>query len=168
MDAKNFSTVEDFYQRNAYFFKPVSHDQLKPEYGLNDSIHGTPIVQLIEAAGLISHIDTECWTSIPLQTKISEITKSFTSPDISVDEQSLNLETNAAHASPRAFSKALHSFLRWALAGGMPGPGIADLMAILGRNVTLDRVKAAADVVRERNLHGPELEEPTSEANASR
>ena len=40
-------------------------------------------------------------------------------------------------------NKALHQYLRWAIAGGRSGPSIPETMVLLGRDVTLRRLKEA-------------------------
>ena len=41
-------------------------------------------------------------------------------------------------------NKAVNQYLRWAVAGGSSGPGIAETMVLLGRAVTLQRLEDAA------------------------
>jgi len=168
IDAKNFSTVEDFYQRNAYFFRPVSHSGLHPIYDHNSSIHGVPSVNLVRAANLILEVDTESWDATCLHEKIAEAITSHATTDAGLDDNPLEVKIKQFHASQRAFSKALHSYLRWALAEGMPGPGIGDMLTILGRTVALSRLSDAANSVRERSAPRCEAEVPQSEAIASR
>ena len=44
----------------------------------------------------------------------------------------------------KEINKAVNRYLRWAVAGGSPGPGIAETMVLLGRDVTLQRLREAA------------------------
>lgn len=41
-------------------------------------------------------------------------------------------------------NRAVNQYLRWAIAGGSSGPGIAETLVLLGRDVTLQRLKDAA------------------------
>lgn len=41
-------------------------------------------------------------------------------------------------------NRAVNQYLRWAVAGGGSGPGIAETMVLLGRDVTLQRLEHAA------------------------
>lgn len=43
-------------------------------------------------------------------------------------------------AADKRFKKELYHYLRWALSGGNPGPGIPETMAILGRAESIRRL----------------------------
>lgn len=43
-------------------------------------------------------------------------------------------------AADKRFKKELYHYLRWALSGGAPGPGIPETMAILGRQESVRRL----------------------------
>lgn len=163
VDAKNFSTVEDFYQRNAYFFKPVIHSRRR-----DSSIHGIPLIDLARPARMISEVDVHSWDATSLHGKIAEAATFHTTAGTVADNSPLGAEDKSLHASQRAFSKALHSYLRWALAEGMPGPGIGHILAILGRSVSQSRLSHAADSVREQSAHSHEAEVSQLETLASR
>lgn len=53
---------------------------------------------------------------------------------------------------------AIQRYLRWALTGGKPGPGIKVIMEILGRETTLSRLQDAKDI--SVKFRSPELQEP--------
>lgn len=44
-------------------------------------------------------------------------------------------------ATDKRFKKELYHYLRWALSGGAPGPGIPETMAILGRQESVKRLE---------------------------
>lgn len=46
-------------------------------------------------------------------------------------------------AADKRFKKELYHYLRWALSGGNPGPGIPETMAILGRAESIKRLDEA-------------------------
>lgn len=167
IDAKNFRTVEDFYQRNTYFFNPVTHSRLHHTYGHDSSMHGVPIVDLIRAANMISEVDADSWGSTALHEKIAEAITSHATTFSASNDNPLAPEAKPLHATQRAFSKALHSYLRWALAEGMPGPGIGDMLTILGRTVALSRLSNAADSLREQSASRREVAGTQEEAMAS-
>ena len=54
-----------------------------------------------------------------------------------------NLGADDVQAEFKSVGNALGRFLRWALTGGQPGPGIRTVMLILGRDVTLQRLREA-------------------------
>ena len=164
VDAKNFSTVEDFWQRNAYFFKPITHSRHLLTNDHDSSVHGVPLVNLVRAANKISEVETNSWDATSLHEKIAEAITSFTTTETILNESTLATETKPSDASQRVFSKALHLYLRWALAEGMPGPGIGDILTVLGRSVALDRLNQAADLVKEQPAHRCDEEVPRSEA----
>lgn len=53
---------------------------------------------------------------------------------------------------------AIQRYLRWAVTGGKPGPGITAIMGILGRETTLSRLQDAQEISVE--FKSPELQEP--------
>lgn len=116
---------------------------------------------------MISEVDTDSWNVTSLHAKIAEALTSHATIFSVLDDRPLGAEAKPLHTDQRAFSKALHSYLRWALAEGMPGPGMGDMLTVLGRTVTLSRLSAAANSLREQSEPRREAGIPQSEAIAS-
>ena len=117
---------------------------------------------------MLSQVHFHSWNTTSLHNAISEAVTSYTG--VTAGSDGITLEAGARLAQDRykAFSKALHSYLRWALVGGMPGPGIADTMFILGRSVALERLNNAATSIQQQSLHDIVLDIRQSEATKSR
>ena len=117
---------------------------------------------------MISEVDADSWNATALHERVAEAVTSHTTKDTTANDSPLGVEDKLLHTSHKAFSKALHMYLRWALAEGMPGPGIGDILTVLGRSVALGRLGDAACSVREQSVHRGEAEVSQSEAIASR
>lgn len=116
---------------------------------------------------MISEVDTDSWNVTSLHAKIAEALTSYPTIFSVLDDRPLGAEAKPLHTDRRAFSKALHSYLRWALAEGMPGPGMGDMLTVLGRTVTLSRLSDAANSLGEQSEPRREAGIPQSEAIAS-
>ncbi|KAI9841678.1 MAG: Glutamate--tRNA ligase mitochondrial, partial [Pleopsidium flavum] len=103
VDAKNFTTVEDFYHRNAYFFEQIVHSDLEPGYQNQSFIHGLPILDLIKAAETISFVNAESWNSTILHSQISEMVTSSTEARGVLIDISSGMEERPSDVDQRAF-----------------------------------------------------------------
>ena len=54
-----------------------------------------------------------------------------------------NLGADDVRDEAKSVGNAIGRYLRWALTGGRPGPGIRIVMIVLGRDVTLQRLQEA-------------------------
>lgn len=54
-----------------------------------------------------------------------------------------NLGADDVRDQAKAIVNSIGRYLRWALVGGRPGPGIRIVMIVLGRDVTLQRLQEA-------------------------
>ena len=54
---------------------------------------------------------------------------------------------SATEESRKTSFAQVQSFLRWAVSYGHSGPGMAHTMVILGRTVTLERIKCAIEML---------------------
>lgn len=139
------------------------HSGLEPSHHSRSIIHGVPILKLAEAAETISQVPNESWNTTPLHNAIFQLVISMTEVG-ALSDNHLKAGQTALDLDQRGYSKALYSYLRWALAGGMPGPGVADIMTILGRRVTLSRLRDAAESVRGHAAGGVDAEVLQNEA----
>ncbi|KAI9820982.1 MAG: Glutamate--tRNA ligase mitochondrial [Thelocarpon impressellum] len=129
-DAKSFTTTQDFLTRNSYFLGPICRSAYSSP---------TPLVtteQLTHAASWLQAIPVGEWTLETIKQKMSDI--------LAAVPVALKNQDEPTKAS-KAWHKALHHYLRWALADGRRGPGVADTLAILGRDVVLERLGDAAE-----------------------
>ena len=131
VDAVNYTTPRKFVERNSYFFCNEPRD--KWSTGSNNQ-------QLKNAIRLLSSnfkaVTPEQWDEESLKhvfDRIADETLVRGSPE----EDS---KTDRGNPGP----SSVQHFLRWALCGGRPGPRLISTMAILGREVSLQRIEDAA------------------------
>ena len=131
VDAVNYTTPEKFLERNSYFF--CNEPRNKWSTGSNDH-------QLKDAIGLLSSnfkaVTPEQWDEESLKHVFDRIADEILvrgSPE----------EGSQTDRGNPGLSSVQH-FLRWALCGGRPGPRLISTMAILGREVSLQRIEDAA------------------------
>ncbi|KAK0507848.1 hypothetical protein JMJ35_009737 [Cladonia borealis] len=131
VDAVNYTTPKKFLERNSYFF--CNEPRNKWSTGSNDH-------QLKDAIGLLSSnfkaVTPEQWDEESLKHVFDRIADEILvrgSPEegSQIDRGNPGLST-------------VQNFLRWALCGGRPGPRLISTMAILGREVSLQRIEDAA------------------------
>lgn len=128
LDAKNYLTPTDFLRRNDYFFRDPIHAH---EAGAKGSLN-TDEAQTLRWS--LEGIEPTSWA----RDSIKDLLK----------EQG----TNYGHQSQKEGSKRLYHYLRYAIAGGRPGPAIADVMIVIGREESLKRLRQAEDVVMGEEL----------------
>lgn len=130
VDAVNYTTPEQFLERNSYFFCDEPRKDWMP--GPNDH-------QLKDAIGLLNStfrtVTPEQWDERHLKHVFDRVTNDMS---VQCDQE----EGPQSDKGKLALSSVQH-FLRWALSGGRPGPRLISTMAILGREVSLRRIEDA-------------------------
>ena len=131
VDAVNYTTPRKFLERNSYFF--CNEPRYKWSTGSDDH-------QLKDAIGLLSSnfkaVTPEQWDEESLKHVFDRI-----ADEILV--RACPEEGSQTDRGNPGLSSVQH-FLRWALCGGRPGPRLISTMAILGREVSLQRIEDAA------------------------
>ena len=131
VDAVNYTTPKSFFERNSYFFYDEPRNESRP--CSNDH-------QLKDAVGLLSStfkaVPPDQWNEKYLKHVFDRV----------ADELSVRWNQEEDSQSDRGTSalSSMQHFLRWALSGGRPGPRLISTMAILGREVSLQRIEDAA------------------------
>lgn len=135
--APNYTTPQKFYNDHIQFFRPVDRPSL-------DSRTDTWVLGLtsdhLDAVNLqISQVSSaEKWTEHAMKDVIDKF-----STDI------FNAKPpDSGLAGLKEVRSAVNAYLRWAITGGRPGPGMPLTMEILGREFTIQRLKEA---IVERN-----------------
>ena len=130
-DAVNYTTPRKFVERNSYFFCDEPRNKWTP--GSNDH-------QWKDAIGLLS---SNFKAVTPAQWDEEYLKHVF---DRIADEIFVggNQEEGSQTDSGKPGLSFVQHFLRWALSGGRPGPRLISTMAILGREVSLQRIEDAA------------------------
>ena len=87
------------------------------------------------AASTLSFVPEEHWEKETLRNHLHQIKLEQADP-----------------ADTKAATKSMYKFLRWALLGGAPGPDLPSTMEILGRDVSLARIKEAVQLLQDFEL----------------
>ncbi|KAI9930394.1 hypothetical protein ASPWEDRAFT_26922 [Aspergillus wentii DTO 134E9] len=152
-DAKSYTNAQEFVQRNSTFFTttldrspytPVASSSTnnnkkdKPASPANDL--PIPITALHTAAATLCLVPKAHWTIDTHRFNIS----SYDGSGSFIEDGAETLpdeSTRVAH--DKRFKKELYHYLRWALSGGAPGPGIPETLEILGRDLSVQRLQEA-------------------------
>jgi len=132
-DGKNYSTTPAFVARNANFFQPPS--KLPPYKPIDEKI---PLSALRTAAAALTLVPASEWTTETHSANISAHIGLAPSDPSATDAQ--------RKEALKQWRKELYHYMRWALLGGAPGPGIAETMTILGRDQAVRRIKEAIQI----------------------
>jgi glutamyl-tRNA synthetase len=135
LDRQNYTTPREFFDRHAPCFCHVSRPPYVPRADIAGSTLTTNHVQLI--SGRLGQITVGEWSSHKLEEAMADL-----ACDVGGIERR-NLGADDVQAEFKSIGNALGRFLRWALTGGQPGPGIRTVMIILGQEVTLQRLREA-------------------------
>ncbi|KAI9765754.1 MAG: Glutamate--tRNA ligase mitochondrial [Geoglossum simile] len=152
-DSENFTTSEDFWERNSYFFVPIviSHYSTRRDKG--KIIHSVPVRDLVQCARQIEAIPLESWNSSTIKGRISEVVAASSKIKcLESNEQDEEKFSGLINRTQKELNTALHHYLRWAIAEGKQGLAIGEAMAILGRDISLGRLREAAALADPRVL----------------
>ncbi|KZF26564.1 glutamyl-tRNA synthetase [Xylona heveae TC161] len=148
-DAKNYTSPEDFLDRNDRFFHPVINVRYEPlESFSKDPLPPPPPTNLASAADKICQLGPESWNVPDLKAKMSAIVEEgsrISAEDVSGE---MTKEVQALRRRQKAWNRAFYHYMRWALLEGKQGPDAASVMVILGRDITLERLSKASNLVR--------------------
>ena len=151
-DAKSYTTAEEFIDRNSTFFTTrISRPEYIPTSSPASSSSSSPdqaqvpLSALHTAAAALSLVPDSHWTIDTHRANIASYDGSAVIMSSSTSTTGTNTDDpeKSRIASDKRFKKELYHYLRWALLGGNPGPGIPDTMAILGRAESVRRLDEA-------------------------
>ena len=130
VDAANYITPQGFFERNAHFFCRKTE---RPYARRPDDYLLKRDICVIERQ--FQEIPVERWNEDSLK-------KVF---DCVIDEmwKAWEVDRDRDSSRMRECRNAIQHFLRWALVGGSPGPALIFSMSLLGRDVSLARIKDA-------------------------
>ncbi|KAF7716183.1 Glutamate--tRNA ligase, mitochondrial [Penicillium ucsense] len=136
VDAKTYTTAEDFAKRNSTFFETQIERPPYTPTTTSDTNNPTISMQSLHtAAAALTLVPPAHWNiethraNIAMYNGSSATTSTTEDADITL--------------SDKTFKKELYHYLRWALSASAPGPGIPETMTILGRNETIRRIQDA-------------------------
>lgn len=136
-DAKTYTTAEEFTKRNSTFFtSQLDRPSYTPTaFSASTEAPTVPMQALHTAAAALTLVPPAHWT---IETHRANITSYDGSDTVTIPP-----ETADAVNPDKIFKKELYHYLRWALSASAPGPGIPEIMTILGREETLRRIQDA-------------------------
>ncbi|KAB8296027.1 hypothetical protein EYC80_008837 [Monilinia laxa] len=151
---QNYSLPEAFYPNNKYFFiapTPRELESKTPPHKLHDVpkgvIHPIPEDFTTSFEGFSPNILN--WNAGELRGYINLIIDQGTMMSTAELTATKEYQESAQKVIKKSWTKLVHGYIRWAIAGGQSGPDGADIMAILGKEESLRRLKVAREIIEE-------------------
>ncbi|MCJ1479404.1 Glutamate--tRNA ligase mitochondrial [Lambiella insularis] len=154
MDASSpYVSASLFLERNSIFLKADIDDLAQAMSSWKEKPQHE--VRLIaEAVRRLEDIKPTQWTATALKNQLAHIVASLTTDDHSA------FGNGEAFTDTKHVNGSLLSWLRGSLMGGQKGPSMFNVMEVLGRRFTLDRLAAAQTVCLEgRDVQSEKVEE---------
>ncbi|KAF4633823.1 hypothetical protein G7Y89_g4291 [Cudoniella acicularis] len=153
-DAQNYTTPTEFIDRNIYFFSAPTKEILKENkpalklHKVPPSVKTTVDVAVFrEALKGFEDMGLKVWNEPAfIKTLTTSTYVKFAQRGITDDEDP---DWMIRAKSEKSWCALIHSFLRWALVAGMPGPDSSFTMCLLGREETLKRLELAIEILQE-------------------
>lgn len=129
LDAGNYSTPREFFERNSQFFC----FEVRKEYTLrlDDSLLNGSIDRV---ESVFSAVTSEEWE----EPKLKQVSESL------IESLLADWKTDQSKDPAKTCRNALNRFLRWAMTGGRPGLTVLSTMALLGKDESVRRIEDAA------------------------
>jgi hypothetical protein len=140
LDAMNYTTAKEFVARNSYLLQvdlPLEVENLKSGNQSNTE----KALALFATAEFLNSIDSSSWSVKEIKERFHQIESIRLKED-----DSISSEERLAHS--REWREGFHHLLRWVITNGGPGPGIAEVMQVLGKEQTTIRLMKAMEVLR--------------------
>lgn len=151
--AARFTTPGEFFKQHLYFFHPVVRDSY--EFETDPSALSVISDQFDAVNDRISQVSVDNWTESRLRAEVNETISDIAAHKIGLPDQ----EADQLHL--KRVRKGVNKYLRWAVTGGLSGPGMPITMELLGRDITLKRLeegKAELKKVQEKGLSDQDLD----------
>ncbi|KAI9801554.1 MAG: hypothetical protein M1825_003233 [Sarcosagium campestre] len=148
IDAPNYTTSEQFLQRNAYFFRRPSN--LSPYRSQADE-HSHAVSTLVAKAAELSVIPESDWTEKQIAVALNKIMKDVTG---ATNEAMVRDGSGKLKEARRTWNTAFYQYLRWAITGELVGPPIPQIMEVLGYTVCMQRLDRGAEMVKSTSENG--------------
>ncbi|KAL9128940.1 MAG: hypothetical protein Q9217_002494 [Psora testacea] len=129
IEPRFYTTPREFFDRYAYLFYTMPRERWRA--CLTDSLS---LVDIGYINAVMGKIPEDGWSADRLNEAIKHLADYF------AGKYTGPAEGESGTRSHR--SQSLH-YMRWALTGGRPGPSLADVMVLVGRDITLHRLETA-------------------------
>jgi glutamyl-tRNA synthetase len=143
-DAQNYTSPNDFIDRNLTFFQPPSADMLERAPSAFDIFKGTrkdTYDLFLPSLNELRNIPVANWTTDEIKACTSLI---ISSQVCEPENVGIKLSSEQQTNSPKkGWSTFVHGYLRWAVSAGRPGPDGSLAMSLLGKEETLRRLDTA-------------------------
>ncbi|APA10956.1 hypothetical protein sscle_07g057260 [Sclerotinia sclerotiorum 1980 UF-70] len=152
---QNYNLPDTFYATHKYFFTaptPLELESRTPPHKLHDApqgvIHPIPDDFSTSFDGF-SSIAAENWNAAELKGFTNLIIDQGTMMSTAEFTATKVYSEDAQKVIRKSWTKLVHSYIRWAIAGGQSGPDGSDIMEILGREESLRRLRVAKEIMDE-------------------
>ena len=95
------------------------------------------LLLIAEAAQQVINIPSDQWSVTTLKSRVASVVQDI------VQKNNSDRQTAETLRNPKYVNNSLLAWLRWAIVDGKHGPGMFDIIELLGRDATLQRLKAA-------------------------
>ena len=133
LDAKNYESAQQFFDRLSYFFFRESH----PEFLKKDSCQ-TVLSSLKLIRDGFATITDQAWDEAELHQSLEKLRDRLVQQEQDTSGGNRTLDDCKA-----SISRDIHRVMRWIISFNRPGPGYVWTMATLGREESLERLDDA-------------------------
>ncbi|MCJ1281528.1 Glutamate--tRNA ligase mitochondrial [Xylographa opegraphella] len=130
--SSSFTIASSFVERHRSIF---GYRQSEPGRAIKKPRH--ELLLIAEAVQQIREVQNDNWSVAVLKNRVASVTQYI------VQKDNFNLQSAENLKDPNYVNNSLLTWLRWAIVDGQHGPSMFDIMALLGRDTTLRRLKAA-------------------------
>lgn len=133
--AARYTTPGEFFNQHIYFF----HHVVRASYDLETDPSGLSVIsdQVDAVNNQIRQVSVDNWTESHLRTEINNIILGIAARGTDHPDQ----EAERIHL--KRVGKSVNNYLRWAITGGLSGPGMPITMELLGQDITMERLEEA-------------------------
>ena len=135
IDPQNYTTARGFFDRHAFCFHQVSRPPFVPQADVAGTSFTADHVKMI--GDRLEQISSNDWSVEKIDAVLSELACNIGGLE------PRNLGADDVREEAKSIGNSIGRYLRWALTGKRPGPGIRTVMVILGQDVTLQRLREA-------------------------
>ena len=143
-EARQYTTPEAFFERFRYFFVLSTDDLQKSRPQKHSDVDGGEVVIAAMIQGL-EELPTDQWNASELNSKIGTVVERIKEQGT---PQTYQCTTDQLQ-NPKTMIVAIMHMIRWALLASPKGPPMCNTMALLGRNVTLQRLRIAESILQQ-------------------